>query len=396
MNRILCSSQSSFKQNKHVQRDWNSMRHEGRQTNSVKRSQDPWMWSFSRFVYFQEMAVIQTTNQKPENGQTYTVLAAPVETTSSPIDSAIIEVTTVESPQNTSQNSIPDDQITEGCPLKQYEIWKKCKKLHRKAITQIVMALFRNILCWSGLFCLIVLMSQASIILDDWNTPKLVVVVVIICAGFLTLGFHAHRTFLDLTFQKPTLVMDLLRDAVSREEFNRKIHDRELSAPEIFLQVSLRGGAMSYEDPNHWTRSPGRKTTREISYRGWADQSKGVHSIPWPDDQAGWIIVAKDFRCLDSDTMTSVEKDAADFRKETDFDRNMYFMNFEYILQWKESDSCPDAEPFLVFPDERTSLYNVDVYRACMILCVDSIYRIVFHLRTRNMKNYYIKKFIER
>ena len=205
-----------------------------------------------------------------------------------------------------------------------------------------------------------------------------------------------HRAYNDLTFQKPTFIMDLLRDALSREEFYRKIQNRELSAPEIFAQVSLRGGAMSYEDTDHWTRSPGRKITKEITYRGWADQSKGVHTIPWPENKAVWVIVVKDFRCLDEDTMKSVEKEAADFRRETEFDKYSYYMNFEYILQWKESDSCPDAEPFLVFPDDRSSLYSIDVYRASMLLCLDSIYRIVFHILTKNVTDYFIVKFIER
>ena len=344
------------------------------------------------------MAVIQTTNQKTEENGDANSAQTQIEMTSSPVDSAVIQVTEVEDLKSleVSRTSIPDDQITDGCAIKQYAIWKQSRKLHRKVYAQIAMALFRNIVCWTGLVCLIFLLSRASVAFDHWGTPKLVVFVVIICAAFLTVGFHAHRTYLDLTFQKPTLVMDLLRDAVSREEFHRKIQDRELSAPEIFVEVSLRGGAMSYEDPNHWTRSPGRKTTKEISYRGWADQSKGVHTIPWPENGAAWIIVAKDFRCLDKETMTSVEKDAADFRKETEFDRNSYFMNFEYILQWKESDSCPDAEPFLVFPDERSNVYNVDVYRASMLLCLDSIYRIVFHLLTKNLNNYNIVKFIER
>ena len=343
------------------------------------------------------MAVIQKTNQKSEEGGV-DPSQTQVDITSSPVDSAVIQVSEVDDskPIDTSQTSIPEDQITEGCAIKQYAVWKQVRKLHRKVYAQIGMALFRNIVCWAGLICLIYLLSRASIAFEQWGTPRLVLVVVIICSGFLTVGFHAHRAYLDLTFQKPTLIMDLLRDAVSREEFKRKVQNRELSAPEIFVEVSLRGGAMSYEDPAHWTRSPGRKTTKEITYRGWADQSKGVHTIPWPENGAAWIVVGKDFRCLDKDTWTSVEKDAADFRKDTDFDLNSYFMNFEYILQWKESDSCPDAEPFLVFPDERTNLYNIDVYRVSMLLCLDSLYRIVFHVLTKNMTDYYVLKFIER
>ncbi len=345
------------------------------------------------------MAVIQTSGQKTDGSDGELPVTGEAEVTSSPVDSAVIQVTGIQDPglQDVSQASIPDDQITEGgCPLKQREITKKIRKLRRKAMAQIAMALFRNVLCWSGIVCLIVLLSQASIVFEEWSTPRLVIIVMIICGGILTIGFHAHRAYLDLTFQKPTLIMDLLRDAVSRDEFNRKIQNRELSAPEILMQVSLRGGTMSYEDPNHWTRSPGRKTTREVTYRAWADQSNGVHSITWPHDKSAWVIVAKDFRCLDNATMTSVNADATEFRKETDYERNTYYMDFEYVLQWREADSCPDAEPFLVFQDERAPLYNVDVYRASMLLCLDSVYRIAFHVLTARMDEYYVVKFIER
>ena len=240
------------------------------------------------------MAVIQKTNQKSEEGGV-DPSQTQVDITSSPVDSAVIQVSEVEDSKHIdpSQTSIPEDQITEGCAIKQYAIWKQVRKLHRKVYAQIGMALFRNIVCWAGLICLIYLLSRASIAFEQWGTPRLVLVVVIICSGFLTVGFHAHRAYLDLTFQKPTLIMDLLRDAVSREEFKRKVQNRELSAPEIFVEVSLRGGSMSYEDPTHWTRSPGRKTTKEITYRGWADQSKGVHTIPWPENGAAWIVVGR-------------------------------------------------------------------------------------------------------
>ncbi len=296
-----------------------------------------------------------------------------------------------------SQTSIPDDQIEgEGQDIKRYEIWKQVRKLHRKVYAQIAMAVFRNIMCWTCVVTFIVILAETSEI-GNWNSVAIVLVVVLFSGGALTMGFHAHRAYLDLTFQKPTIVMDMLRDATSREEFNRKIQNRELSAPEIFVEVSLRGGAMSYEDPNHWTRSPGRKTTKELTYRGWADQSKGLQTSPWPEKGGAQIIVAKDFRCLDESTKKSIEKEAAEFRKDTDFDRNYYFMNFRYVLQWKESDSCEDAEVYLVLPEEgRAALYNVDVYRASWFLALDAVYRIVFHVCTKTMPDYYIVKFIER
>ena len=101
------------------------------------------------------MAVIQTTNQKSEENDDVIPSQTQIEMTSTPIDSAIIQVTEVDNAKNL-EVSIPDDFITEGCAIKRYAIWKQTRRLHRKVIAQIAMALFRNIFFLGGVsmpFC---------------------------------------------------------------------------------------------------------------------------------------------------------------------------------------------------------------------------------------------------
>ncbi len=152
---------------------------------------------------------------------------------------------------------------------------------------------------------------------------------------------------------------------------------------------------MSHADPNHWTRK-GRKTVRELSYRGWADQSAAVNTIAYLEDGASWIVVAKDMRCVDDQSKKSIDGEIAEFRRDTGFDANAYFMNFEVNLQYKEADSSPDAEAFLMFDNGRALIYHMNLYKASWFLALDSICRIIFHLNTRRLEDYYIIKFIER
>jgi hypothetical protein len=222
------------------------------------------------------------------------------------------------------------------------------------------------------------------------------VVIIFFSCGLLGLGFHIARTYWELTFKYPTIVGRMISEALPREDFLRRVQNRQLSAPEIFLEVSLRSGTLSYEDPNHWTRLS-RKTSRELTYRSWADQSESVQNFKWPPaGRPAWIVVAKDFRSVDSATQSSIEAEVTEFQKDTSYDSNPFYMNFNYRLQWKESDSCDDAEPFLIYDESTPILFTPKVYKASLFLALDAFYRIAFHLIIKRMEDYYIIKFIER
>ncbi len=309
----------------------------------------------------------------------------------SPVDSSFVQMT------DTGTNSLSLQGYIEGSNIKQQFIAKAIKKINQRYITQILLSLLRNVLCWACLVTMIIMASAGSNF-PNWHHENIAVVVIIFAMGLLGVGFHAYRAYLDLSFENPTLIAQMLRDAISRDEFTRKIQNRQLSAPEVLIEVRLKSGAMSYDEPNHWTRS-GRKKCKELEYRGWADQSPSVQQFKWPESGAAWIIVSKDFRCVDDATKNSLESEVLEFRKDTGYNDNSYFMDLEYILQWKENDSCPDCEFYLVYDDTRAAragLYNFDLYKASWILALDSLFRIVFHLRTKRMDDYFLIKFIER
>ena len=321
--------------------------------------------------------------------------------TGGPLDVAFIQIndnSVTSSPVPAAVNGDATQDVDgggDGFPLKRRGIRKAVKHIHRRAWSNLALSALRNLLSWMCIISLVVMISQANV-MHTWSHHQVAAIVVVFSVGLLGLGFHIFRSYLDLTFKYPTVVGKLLRDALSREEFIRLIQNREMSPPEVAVEITLKSGAMSYEDPNHWTRTQSRKTRKELSYRGWADQSPGVGSFQWPDGKSAWVAIGKDFRCIDSVTLSSLESDVAEFRRDSGYDANKYFMTLEYILQWKESDSSDDAEMFLVFEDVRPGFYSMELYKACTLVAIDALYRAIFHIATRNLKDYYIVKFLER
>ena len=344
-------------------------------------------------------------NNTTETSETYggvydkTDIAPAHSTSGGPVDTAFIKISETQEVTpgvlNGSIASQDGEGDLDGFPLKYSVIRKSVRHIHRRAWSNVALAALRNVLTWACIVSLIVMMANASV-MKYWSHNKIAAVVVIFSVGLLGLGFHVFRSYLDLSFKYPTVIGKLLRDAMSREEFVRTIQNRQMSPPEVAIEVALKGGAVSHESNTHWTRSHGRRTRRELSYRGWADQSAPVSSFRWPEGRSAWLVVGKDFRSLDRATKNSIESEVAEIRSETGFDSNKYFMNLEYLLQWKESDSSDDAEMVLVFEDIRPGFYSVDLYKAFTLIALDSIYRAVFHILTRNLDDYYIVKYIER
>lgn len=319
-----------------------------------------------------------------------------------PVDSAFIQVTDTGDvgTGNTGSaepngNSQPEEESVDGFPIKRAVIRKAVKHIHHRAWTNVALSALRNLLTWACIISFIVILANASSI-KDWHHSQIAAAVCIFGIGLFGVGFHVFRSYLDLSFKYPTVIGKLLRDAVSREEFLRLIQNRQMSPPEIAIEASLKSGAVSNENPTHWTRTSSRKTRKEIGYRGWADQSDPVSTFQWPEGRSAWVVVAKDFRSLDRATKNSIESEVAAFRRDSGYDASRYFMNLEYLLQWKESDSSDDAEMILIFEDIRPGFYSVELYKALTLIAMDSIYRLFFHIITKNLNDYYIVKFVER
>jgi len=244
------------------------------------------------------------------------------------------------------------------------------------------------------LVTLLIFISESQNI-DTWHVDKLALVSVLFAFGVIGLLFHIYRGYYDLTYQNPTVVALLLRDAMTVDDFIRRMQTYELTAPEVLIEVSLRCGAMSYGDPNHWTRGS-RKTGKELVYRGWSDQSSGVRHISFPTEATSLIYVRKDFRLVDDASRISLEQEVADYRRETGYEENSYFMKMEYILNWKEADACPDVKSYLLFDSCRPYFYMYLFYKISWFCAMDSVYRIAFHLNTKHISDYTLVKFIER
>jgi len=305
----------------------------------------------------------------------------------SPVDSSIV---TLSDPSIT----VIDAHIyIEGCPIKQAEIQKRASKLKQKYWLELCTSLLRNLLSWTCLITLLTLISNASSI-SDWPTDEVAILAFFFAAGVLGLSFHIYHCYVDLTFERPSQISLLLRDAMTQDDLKRRIQTYELSAPEILMEVSLKSGAMAYGDHNHWTRG-NRKTGRELTYRGWADQSAGVGSIQLPAHTSA-ITITKDFRLVDDTSKTSFDAEVAEFRRDSGYDANAYFMHMEYVLNWKEADACHDVKTYLLFEDCRPYFYMLQAYRIASFLALDSLYKIAFHVNTARIPDYSIMKFIER
>lgn len=304
----------------------------------------------------------------------------------SPIDNTFVNI------NESSMKSIEQQSVdVEGYSLKGKSVDLQLETFQRSYQIEVLLSLVRNVLCWTALICIIVMLAEGK---DSQKIEAYVLILAIICLS-IGVGFHITRGYYDLTFKNPTIVNILLRDAISKEDFIRVMQQRQLSAPEVIIQVSLKDGSPSFGEASHWSRK-GRKKTKEIVYNGWADQSSPINSISFREEKSHYITILKDYRCVDEDTQKSINNEIAEFKSETGYDQNFLRLTFEVLLQWKEADSSADIQSFLVYDGMKALIYQPLLYRISWFCALDSIYRIIFHLNTQSLDNYYLVKFIER
>jgi hypothetical protein len=154
-----------------------------------------------------------------------------------------------------------------------------------------------------------------------------------------------------------------------------------------------------------------------VEYAEWTDLSRPIREIDWqPKTGRGlccrhgngsprgpWrIVVAKDFRFImnsttggGNDPMAAL---VADFQTSEQY--NSRTMKFDMLLDVEQGDRAfPDAEPFLIFDDAdkktcSTSWYSVVCYRISLVLCLDSLYSVVFYASAKAIDHYVVVKCI--
>ena len=309
-------------------------------------------------------------------------------------DDAPKEFTSV--PLETRQSATEQASQIDGFTIKQKRIVKQVANIHKNYWKEFAFAILRNVLYWCAVVCILILLANVKDF-SNWSNGTMAALIMVLGLGLLGAGFHAAHVCSELHRESGTSVLgQMLFSPITRDEFQQMMVSRQLSAPEIHFEVSLRSTAgISSSDTNHWARVS-RKLRREMTYRGWADQSSSVQGIPWVPGRASWMVVAKDFRCVDPQSQLAMDAEVSEFRRESGYDAKRYFMSFDLSLQWKEHDCCFDAEPFLIVEDKLPILYDVRIYKCLLFLGLDAFYRLLFFFSVKKMEDYFVVKFIEK
>ena len=146
------------------------------------------------------------------------------------------DLTAVRIDTNTSVN---DATEVDGFSIKQKKIIKHIDFINSCFWSESMLAIIRNVLYWCAVICIIILLANASDF-SDWSHGRVAVVLIFLAAGLLGAGFHASFVWSELASTGHTSVLgSMLFNPISKEEFQQVLIQRQLSAPEIFFEVSL-------------------------------------------------------------------------------------------------------------------------------------------------------------
>ena len=272
---------------------------------------------------------------------------------------------------------------------------QQVKALRSKIVRQVIYSILRNFLCYLFAFCLLVLLVNAKEF-SDWDALTEVVLLMLLCFGLVGIPAQCLHIYRELRNTRRTVIPQMLVRWKYRDDFVSMCQAWQTSAPYIALEISLRCGTISSDDPNHWTKTT-RKTDKKLTYRVWTDNSENIHAIPWNNSSRGnWIIVSKDYRSVNKETEKSIKEDVDAFSLDSLYNNYKYFMRRDFILDVTDGQPFPDAMPYVVFTERRSKFYNFTIYKIFLCLCLDSVYNLIFHALTKNMGEYCIVKYIER
>ena len=281
-----------------------------------------------------------------------------------------------------------DGAQTQMRPLKP-DIRDKVMRLHRRVVMDFIFSAATTLLVYALIISLIVILPATAT--RHLTTEELIVMVILACIAVPMYGFFSVREGCRLR----SIIAHVLHHQMSQEEINKLLFDRTKAAPEISFKISLKRGAISREEPNHWTQTD-RFKSYMVTFSSWQDHSLPVRDLPWPESRSAWIIVAKNFCTRNKPTDQSISSDISRFKKQCMFDDYLYFMEAQYVLEFEDLKSCDDWELYFVYYKHRPVWTSLRVYQLLCFLSLDSLYRVLFHCATKYLDEFYITKTVER
>lgn len=278
-------------------------------------------------------------------------------------------------------------------PLKPSVI-EAVRDLDRCVLSQTVLSLIRNAGCYAFLACATYLAIEGHRLFHDLQLKVIdgrIAVLVFLVLGFVTVPFQIIHILSELKPGSPSsLVGAMLRNQVTHAKFLETVTQLRSAAPYVGAEVRLSTGSLGRKLlPNE----AARKLDTVFLYDSWADNSLPLAHTRWPDDASGWIILGKDYQLSGANSVTWINDETNKFKASVSNLRKGSGMTFDYVLDLQEGVSFPDAQAYLVHPDtESSQFYHFQVYRNMLLLCLDSIYNVLFHVRTRRFDDYVIVK----
>ncbi|KAK2168299.1 hypothetical protein LSH36_18g05061 [Paralvinella palmiformis] len=305
-------------------------------------------------------------------------------------------------PSRPSQTSIPhialsdDLKPTDGVPIKP-SVAKENRHMKRKAARQLVYSVLRNGLCWLFVSCVLVIALEDVATIREWLDDARICIIVLTIVGLLGLPFQAVHVIREFRNKRPSLLATMLRQARDTKDFKEMVRERQLSPPYLAVEVSLKSGAIARvrKEADGWMLTT-RRNIKALDFNSWLDISVPIADQRWEDMGSFWIVLTKEYRFLDKTVEQATQEEVAQFKRDCAFDKYMYFMDFQYLLDVQEGDYFPDAEVCLVYQKNRPPLYRLIIYKVFLCLALDVFYQMAFYLATKHAKDYYFVKFIER
>lgn len=268
------------------------------------------------------------------------------------------------------------------------------RHLDRRVLVQTVLSLIRNAGCYAFLACVIYLAIAGHRLFFDLESKVIdgrIAVLVILALGLVTLPFQIFHILSEL---KPgstsSLVGAMLRNQVTQAKFLEIVSELRSAAPYVGAEIRLPSGSVSRKTPPN---EAARNLDTVFHYDSWADNSLPLANTRWPDEASGWIILGKDYQLSGAESMTWINDETNKFKESVQSSRNGSGMSLDYVLDLQEGVNFPDAQAYLVHHStEASAFYRFQVYRILLLLCLDSVYHVLFHVRTRRFDDYVIVK----
>ena len=303
-----------------------------------------------------------------------------------------------------SETNIPQIQfgqnlnLDDGIAVKP-SVKHEVRHIRHKVMRHFLYSVLRNGMCWMFVVCTVaVCVGRRNVY--EWLHDERVSVLVLLILGLLGVPFQAVHVARELKNKKPSIVACMLRNLRNVTDFKQTVRERQTSPPYLAVEIALKSGAIAHwvqskTDANEWMQTS-RRNIKILDVESWMDRSAPVDGQRWDDLESFWIILSKNYRFMDKNVQTKTQEEASQFKKDCQYDKFMYFMTFQYVLDVQEGDYFPDAEACLVYKSHKSKLYQWITYTVFLSLALDCIYQLMFYSKTKSAEDYYFIKFIDR